>query len=124
MKWIQQHIKPLACIGISIIGILIINSILFTHLQPLPNGSFVVHAHPYDKDNPPSEHNHSDNEIIILNNIALVFFYGVLFLYFIKQATNKEENNILQIRYINILFIQKFGRAPPICNNLYYTDIQ
>ena len=118
MKWIQNYIKSLSYIGIGIIGILIINSILFTHIHALPNGSFIIHAHPYSQDNPPSTHNHSDSEIVILNNITFIFFYGVLSIFFIVHTTNKKIQDTLPIKYVNRLFIQKFGRAPPVQNYL------
>ncbi len=74
MNQIKHHIKALSYLGLSIIGLLIINSILFTHSQTLSDGSVVVHAHPYDgAENPASNHSHHEVELLVLNNITLLF---------------------------------------------------
>lgn len=115
MEKIKHHIKLLSYIGIGIIGMLIINSILYTHSQTLADGSVIVHAHPYNKtSNPPSNHKHKADELLILNSIVLLFFIVTLSFNFQKQLINFEKTYFPQVRYINILSFRKLGRAPPI----------
>ena len=115
MKRIRQHIKTLSYWGMGIIGLLIINSILFTHSQTLADGSVVVHAHPYNKtSNPPANHNHHDNDLLILNNITLLFFLGSIAFSLKRTFICFKKNQLPQIEYTDILFFRKFGRAPPV----------
>jgi hypothetical protein len=115
MERVRQHIKALSYFGMGIIGLLIINSILFTHSQILSDGSVVIHAHPYDKtENPPSNHNHHDDDLLILNNITLLFFLGALAFSLKGAFVFFEKYDLLTKEYINILLFQKFGRAPPV----------
>lgn len=115
MERVRLDIKALSYLGMGIIGLLIINSILFTHSQTLSDGSVVVHAHPYDKtENPPANHKHHENELLILDNITLLFFLGAIAFSLKGAYINFEKNQLPQIEYINVLLSHKFGRAPPI----------
>lgn len=114
MEKIKHNIKILAYIGVGVMGLLIINSILFTHSQILFDGSVVIHAHPYNKtNNPPQNHHHDKDELLILANIALLFFISSVIYHFNKSLANSDKNDFLQIRYIAILSFKKSGRAPP-----------
>ena len=114
MDRVRQYIKILSYLGMGIIGLLIINSILFTHSQVLSDGSIVVHAHPYNKtSNPPSNHNHHDNDLLVLNNISLLFFLGAISFYLKRSIVNFEKYDFPTKEYINIIIFQKLGRAPP-----------
>ncbi len=115
MERVRHDIKALSYLGMSIIGLLIINSILFTHSQTLSDGSVIVHAHPFDKtENPPSKHNHHENELLILNNITLLFFLGAIAISLTFTYVYFDKNHRPQIEYVNVLLSRKFGRAPPI----------
>jgi len=115
MEKVRHDIKALSYLGLGIIGLLIINSILFTHSQTLSDGSVVVHAHPYDKtENPPSNHNHHEYELLILNNITLLFFLGAIAISLTFAYVYFEKTHLPQIKYINVLLSRKFGRAPPV----------
>ncbi len=114
MERLRQHINTLSYWGMGIIGLLIINSILFSHSQTLSDGSVVVHAHPYNKtSNPPSNHNHHEDELLILDNITLLFFLGAIAFSLKDTCVYFEKNYLPQIEYINVLVSRKLGRAPP-----------
>jgi len=115
MEKVRLDIKALSYLGLGIIGLLIINSILFTHSQILSDGSVVVHAHPYDKtSNPPSSHSHHEDELLILNNITLLFFLSAIAFSLKSVGVYFEKNHLPPIEYINVLLSRKFGRAPPV----------
>lgn len=115
MESVRHYIKSFTYLGLGLIGLLLINSILFTHSQTLADGSVVVHAHPYNKsDNAPINHNHHDDELLILANIALLFFTAALSFAFKKQLVNLDDIDFQQIKYIDILLFRKLGRAPPV----------
>lgn len=114
MEMVHRHIKKFAYIGLYIIGLLIVNSILFTHQHSLADGQIVVHAHPFDQtDNPPAEHHHNKNDLQILQNISLLFFTGALVIGFIAKLAPKENHDALPKTYYQTLAICDFGRAPP-----------
>ena len=115
MERVKHNIKVLSYLGMGVIGLLIINSILFTHSQTLSDGSVIVHAHPYNKtSNPPSSHNHHEDELLILNNITLLFFLGTIAFCLKRSFIDFEKNNLPQIEYVNVLSIRESGRAPPL----------
>lgn len=115
MERVRHDIKAISYLGMGVIGLLIINSILFTHSQTLSDGSVIVHAHPYDKtENPPTNHKHHENELLILNNITLLFFLAAIAFSLKGVCVCFEKNHLTQIEYINVLLSRKFGRAPPI----------
>lgn len=114
MEMVHGHMKKFAYLGLYIIGLLIVNSILFTHQHSLADGQIVVHAHPFNQtDNPPAEHHHNKNDLQILQNISLLFFTGALVLGFIAKLAPKENHDALPIAYHQTLAICDFGRAPP-----------
>ncbi|NOU58384.1 hypothetical protein [Marinifilum caeruleilacunae] len=110
----QQHIKHITLIGICLIGMLIVNNALFTHWHSMPDGQMVVHAHPFhNSTNPPAEHDHSENDLQILQNISVLFFIGALFVAFLLKNEARETNDTLNVSHYNVLCIRDFGRAPP-----------
>ncbi len=52
------------------------------HLHKLPNGSLVVHAHPFSKssnpESPVQNHQHTKVELLILDNLQLLTTLGTL----------------------------------------------
>ena len=75
----------------------ILNQSIFQHSHILPGGSFIQHAHPYDKSensNEPGEtHHHSNIEIVLLENLSIffIFFLGLLgiFLLLLKDISSQ-----------------------------------
>ena len=115
MERVRQYIRTLSYLGMGVIGLLIINSILFTHSQTLSDGSVIVHAHPYNKtSNPSSNHNHHEDELLILNNITLLFFLGAIAFCLKRGFVDFEKNKLHQFEYVNILALNVSGRAPPL----------
>ncbi|RZT91789.1 hypothetical protein EV201_3002 [Ancylomarina subtilis] len=125
MEKVKHNIKRIVYLCVGVIGLLILNNILFTHSQILFDGSVIIHAHPYNKtSNPPQNHHHDKDELLILANIALLFFTAAVIYHFDKTLINSDKNEFQQIKYITILFLRKLGRAPPkdqpqLCHSLF-----
>ena len=97
---------------------LMINSVVYTHIHVLYNGSVVTHAHPFSKcteGNPDSSHQHSNTELFLLDQLhTLILFVSALFILkpfaastgFIDPAPDR----------LLPAFVPPFpGRAPPSC---------
>ncbi len=111
---IRKHIKLITYAGILLISMLIANNILFTHIQPIADGTFVVHAHPYDKtENPPTNHEHSEKEIFFLSTISLLGLITLPIFYFIVQFRKKDKHKITLPFYKNVHRSNIRGRSPP-----------
>lgn len=70
-------------LGICIIGMLVINNIIFLHSHKLPNGYIIIHAHPFNKSKdtaPFKMHHHSHSEFFLIHNIHILFFVGIFIL--------------------------------------------
>ena len=66
-------------LGISIIGMLVINNLIFLHAHKLANGYVIIHAHPFNKskDSAPFKmHHHSNAEFFLLHHVQLFFYIG------------------------------------------------
>ena len=114
MGKLRKYIAPLALGGILIMTMLIVNNILFLHIQPLPDGTYVLHAHPYNKkDNPPVHHHHNDTEILLLNSIALFYFLKLILFVFITPVLRNKRNRFSLMQYTGIFFSDRPGRSPP-----------
>jgi hypothetical protein len=68
---IAKHLTWLMLAGIML---LIANRMLFVHSHQLPDGTVVIHAHPFktsqDKSEPAGSHQHTKYEFLLLNNLA------------------------------------------------------
>ena len=81
MNKIIKQVKTI--LGICIIGMLVINNIVFIHAHKLPNGYIIIHAHPFNKSKdavPFKIHYHSNVEFLLLHNLQLLFFVGIFIL--------------------------------------------
>jgi len=100
-------------------GILLLFFILFNysifcnlHLHTLDNGSLIVHAHPFDKNNntyPIKSHSHSNLELLLFNLSLLIEFFIALILIFFFLGNSSPYRNLF--RSFN-LFLCKFYRLP------------
>jgi hypothetical protein len=55
---------------LAVILLLQANNTLFHHTHQIAEGKFIAHAHPYSSEDPPTEHNHSEKELLYLDQIA------------------------------------------------------
>jgi hypothetical protein len=72
--------KAKRCIAIFYLGImaaLMLNSTLFWHAHQLQDNSIIIHAHPFQKTGnlPFQEHQHSECELILLDQISNSTYY-------------------------------------------------
>ncbi|MBN2571966.1 MAG: hypothetical protein JXA68_07550 [Ignavibacteriales bacterium] len=119
MKYIRKIYKQLTIIVIFFIGLLLYNNIANIHHHILPNGDFVVHAHPFssNKDTDPSNtHSHSDSDIafiFLINNILLLVVVAAILTFFLKVNRIKFfiTHQIL-LYYFQTKFLFNL-RAPP-----------
>jgi len=115
VKNITKKFGAICMIGI--IGLLIINNVMFLHSHKLVNGNIVIHAHPYNKSNdsaPFKSHHHSKTELIYLTNLQLLFIFTLLSFIVLDVAKKKSYVVINQQFYPQSFKILYQGRAPPL----------
>lgn len=94
-------------------GIMITNRILYLHVQYVGHGMYVQHAHPFDREtNPPNEHEHTGAELLLINALELMFFWGlIVFAVFLLQK--KVSRQYKKTSYHFVYSSVKRGRSPP-----------
>lgn len=102
---------------IGMLAMLVANKAVFLHVHQLNDGTYVAHAHPYDKSadsEPVKTHHHSNAEFIFFKNFEL--FFPVLFIAFAFGLLVKTEHRSIEqtISYQTIYISQNKGRAPPV----------
>ena len=91
-----------------------LNSALYTHLHKLEDGTIVVHAHPYiPQDDTGKQHNHSKEELIILEIFShlFVFIFFILFILILNQA--RKSFDFVFIDFRRLTASSFCNRAPP-----------
>ena len=109
--------KLITLFMIGLMGMFIVNIIVFTHIHQLDDGTIVEHAHPYNKANdtaPLKTHHHSNAELFFFQNSNILFLVAFIALsatFYIK----KEKNNFYLIFEHSLSYINLHkGRAPPV----------
>jgi hypothetical protein len=110
--------KTFAIVLLGIIGLLTLNNALFMHLHRLPNGTLIVHAHPYSNTNQTDDsnqtHQHTKIEILVISNLLLLFSVGVLVL----STSFFQPKLIVRCYSYNLLGLNTLrnisNRAPPV----------
>ncbi|MDD4730192.1 MAG: hypothetical protein PHN55_15755 [Dysgonamonadaceae bacterium] len=102
---------------IGLMGMLIVNTIVFTHIHQLDDGTIVEHAHPYNKANdsaPLKTHHHSNAELFFFQNSNILFLVAFMSLGMVFSVKKKKNSFdfILEhsLTYINL----HKERAPPV----------
>lgn len=108
--------KKLAIVLAVVIGMVVINNIVFMHAHILDNGKIIVHAHPYNKSQDPSpfkEHQHSAKEFLHISHIQLLFFvfFLIIALSVFNRPIKKCRSN--ESPYNRLCYVSIRGRAPP-----------
>jgi lipoprotein signal peptidase len=102
---------------IVILGLLTLNNSLFLHVHKLDSGTYISHAHPFNKSdttNNGTGHSHTKNEIYIyqiLNNLVFVFL--VIFSYQLIVLLNKFKGEKVTELFIYSNEISVFKTRPP-----------
>lgn len=96
MHYIVKKYFAIALVGI--IGLLTLNNTLFMHLHRLPDGSLIVHAHPFSKsnqaDDPGQTHQHTKVELLVFDSLLILFAIGLL-----RVAKSNEQPRLVKHYY-------------------------
>ncbi len=101
---------------ICVMGTLMVNKAIYTHVHVLPDGTVATHAHPFNKKSPSNEgksHQHSNLELMIHQNLEVLFllvFVAISLLCLTKKNVKKQ---ILLFSLSSTSLPYKPGRAPP-----------
>ena len=101
---------------IVIMGSLLLNQALYTHVHVLPDGSIVSHAHPFQKtqqSDKGSSHQHSTLEFFLLENLQILFLVGTISMVLISLASEIQKVCVANRKYIPAQLVPLPGRAPP-----------
>ncbi len=120
MDFIRKRGKFLLLLILPVAVWLIINSTVNCHYHKLLNGKVVQHCHPFthnEKNNSPFEdHNHSDSEYFILDQIS--YIVALFSIFFIFSSINFTYREIIYFRVLilplkNYCFSNNY-RSPPV----------
>lgn len=102
---------------IGLIGLLITNKIVFTHIHKLDDGTIVEHAHPYNKaddSDPLKKHHHSNAELLFFNNLNILFLIAFVALGIVFSVKKKRSSFYLKLAlWLTHINLHK-ERAPPV----------
>lgn len=97
---------------------LILNQSLFLHSHILYGGSFIQHAHPYDKSQNTNDrgetHHHSNIEIVLFENLSIffIFFLGLLGVFLLLLKNISSQPVYLRIHTTGNMGF--FNKGPPL----------
>ncbi len=100
----------------------VVNKSFYIHSHLLPDGTIISHAHPYDKsgeNTPFKSHSHRQCELLILQNIELLFLQ-VLLIFVLRSISKKIGwKNIFELGFKFIFYGNLKGRSPPALKFLF-----
>ncbi|MCP4313884.1 MAG: hypothetical protein GY790_21730 [Bacteroidetes bacterium] len=105
-------------IMILVMGALMVNKAIYTHVHLQPEGSIHSHAHPFNKsteNKSNSSHDHSGTELFLLDHLdILMLFVSAAFI--LKQLASRTGfNEPTADRMLPAFVPLTPGRAPPYC---------
>jgi hypothetical protein len=109
--------KLITFLMIGLMLMLVGNRALFTHTHKLQDGTFIEHAHPFDKAGdkaPLKSHQHTGSEFMFLQHLGLLFFEALILLIAAPFVINKSVVTYSTTKPALILLYADKGRAPPI----------
>ncbi len=110
-------VKATSYLLIGLIALLIANKAIYIHTHKLPNGTIVVHAHPFNKScdtEPFKSHKHTKGELYFFQSIENLFPLLFLISVFISLPGKKIRRFLFLSQYIPVLLTTHDGRAPPV----------
>ena len=109
--------KYFAVVLVGAVGLLTLNNALYTHFHKLANGNLIVHAHPFSKSDqtsiPPKTHEHTKVELLVLDNLLLLFAGKILVTISSLVSTQKIERFCATYAIHYARFRHFSNRAPP-----------
>jgi len=99
-------------------GIMLFNKAVYTHVHILPNGSLVTHAHPISNSADNSKntsHQHSSLELFLLDLLELIILCAIAVFIFQSMAPASTSRKATRNRLLPTLVTVSPGRAPPTC---------
>ena len=99
------------------IGLLIANKAIFTHIHKLVDGTVIEHAHPFNKSDdskPYKSHNHTKAEILFFQNVEILFLFVFLTFALLKLVKKTKYSFYRITSYTLNCIIHYKGRAPPV----------
>jgi len=103
---------------ILIMGIMLINKAIYTHVHVLPDGSVIVHAHPFSKNtenNKGNSHHHSNLDIFLLEMMNVLILSTIITITLKLFAQSAQFNPPTEEQLFPSLIPLSPGRAPPAC---------
>ena len=103
---------------IMIMGIILVNKSVYTHVHVLPDGSMTVHAHPFSKNaenNKGNCHQHSNLEFFLLDMMDVLFLSSIAVCTLKLFAQTAQFRTPAKASLFPSLVPISPGRAPPTC---------
>jgi hypothetical protein len=103
---------------ILIMGIMLVNKVVYTHVHVLPDGSVTVHAHPFSKNtehNKGNSHQHSNLDIFLLEMMNVLIFSSIAACTLELFARSSRFGTLPEAHLVLSLVPVDPGRAPPAC---------
>jgi len=105
-----------AFIFIVIVGLITVNSTIYTHSHRLANGDVITHAHPFKKsaDSTPFEnHKHTALELYFIQNLQLLAVVFIISFLFTSKIEREPVCCFVEELNTSCCFSSRFGRSPP-----------
>lgn len=103
---------------ILVMGALMVNKAIYTHVHLQPEGSVHSHAHPFNKsteNKSSSSHEHSSSELILLDHLDILMLFISAAFVLIQLASNSGFQETTNDRLRSAFIPLTQGRAPPYC---------
>jgi hypothetical protein len=108
--------KLVAGLLVILMGMLIVNNVVFIHAHKLSNGKILIHAHPYNKSKDPAplkKHSHTVNGLFQISYFQLLFFVPLLRIINILQEKHTNKFFYKTHSVHPIFYFRLKGRDPP-----------
>ncbi len=101
---------------IGVFGFIIVNNSLYTHSHVSAFGQVFTHAHPFDKsdgEGDPKSHRHTKAEIILLDQVNLLFVCILVIILLGASFNGVRLNQRILVDFSPVYLCHQKGRSPP-----------
>jgi len=118
MKSRANHSFKQLSVGLMILimGIILVNRAVYTHVHVLPDGSMIAHAHPFSKNsenNKNNSHQHSNLDIFLLDMMNVLILSTIIACILKRFAQSAQFSPPTEEQIFPSLIPVSPGRAPP-----------